>query len=722
MLVKEKLRQLRQLNATETMKKMAESNEGKIQCKNKWGYDRVKERKYAWYARCQQINGYLKIAIFQPYNIEKGIYTPQYELFINYTGKEYIWRELDEKGNEKRWTKSLIENIHLKAHWSYEWSSRNMMWLNPEGSRTIKHLLQTREGGYEGIKEWQHKIRKEKATEKFNKKVAPWEEEMKHVPELPEAFEKWWKKEALENNYIFYEYTKTGVREGYCTYCEKNVHITKPRHNKESACTECGRRIIYKSIKKMPQRIRGMRYSFQIIQKFKNGFIVRHFTGSKEYTKDNYKNPKYWKCENMRSIYESGNYKEYIVYVWGNYEQRGMRWYLQGYRYPGYFGNKKIYTKNITALSRTILKNTALPEMIRHRKSLAVERYLINEQENPVIEQLVKTGLFEIAEDVVTEKKYINSEAGELSKKLKLDKGRLSRLRKMKKARISHLIWLQYEKNINTQYADEMIEYFAGNTLLPDSFTFLKGHMTYVQIYNYMKRQQSLTGERPSQIRVTWNDYINMASKLKMDINNEKVYKPKNLKEKHAGAIELLQKSGMEKQAKTIEKKFPKVNEVCRTLQKYEYKGKKYVITAPKNVLDIVREGTILQHCVHTCDYYFDRIQRKETYLLFLRRVETPDTPYYTIEAEPNGNIRQKRTTGDNQNKDVDEAKNFLREWQKEISKRLTQEDKTLAEKSEELRLKEYKELREKGNRVWHGRLAGQLLADVLEDDFMSAV
>lgn len=133
-------------------------------------------------------------------------------------------------------------------------------------------------------------------------------------------------------------------------------------------------------------------------------------------------------------------------------------------------------------------------------------------------------------------------------------------------------------------------------------------------------------------------------------------------------------------------------------------------------------EGTILSHCVHTCDYYFDRIQNDESYLFFLRRSSQPDVPWYTLEVEPSGNIRQKRTTGDNQNPDFDKAIEFLKKWQKHFKKQLTDEEKKLGEKANQLRLENYASLRENGNKVWHGKLAGQLLADVLEKDFMEAM
>ena len=128
-----------------------------------------------------------------------------------------------------------------------------------------------------------------------------------------------------------------------------------------------------------------------------------------------------------------------------------------------------------------------------------------------------------------------------------------------------------------------------------------------------------------------------------------------------------------------------------------------------------------LQHCIHTCDYYFERINIKESYLLFLRRTGEESAPYYTLEVEPSGNIRQKRTTGDNQNKDFNQAIPFLKKWQKEIKARLTDEDKELGKKSNELRKKELAQLRKDNKTVWNGPLRGKLLAEVLEADFMDA-
>jgi hypothetical protein len=114
--------------------------------------------------------------------------------------------------------------------------------------------------------------------------------------------------------------------------------------------------------------------------------------------------------------------------------------------------------------------------------------------------------------------------------------------------------------------------------------------------------------------------------------------------------------------------------------------------------------------------------ENDESYLFFLRHSKDPEMPWYTLEVEPSGNIRQKRTTGDNQKPDFQDAVGFLKEWQQYFKKQLTPAEKELGKISDEKRKANYKKLREEGKTVWHGKLAGQLLAEVLEKDFMEAM
>lgn len=103
---------------------------------------------------------------------------------------------------------------------------------------------------------------------------------------------------------------------------------------------------------------------------------------------------------------------------------------------------------------------------------------------------------------------------------------------------------------------------------------------------------------------------------------------------------------------------------------------------------------------------------RRETYVFFLRRTSEPDVPYYTLEVEPGGTIRQTRTMYDEET-GIEEVRAFLRQWQKEIKKRLTRQEKELAQISAVKREENIRELQEKNN---------TRVLKALMEDFMEAV
>ena len=146
--------------------------------------------------------------------------------------------------------------------------------------------------------------------------------------------------------------------------------------------------------------------------------------------------------------------------------------------------------------------------------------------------------------------------------------------------------------------------------------------------------------------------------------------------------------------------------------EKFEYEGEQFFVRVPERIIDIVIEGNTLHHCAGATDRYFDRIKSHETYICFLRKVDEPEQPFYTIEVEPGGTIRQHRGAFDEE-PELDEVKPFLREWQKEIKKRMSKEDKERAAVSKVKREENIMDLREKNNtRVLNGLL----------EDFMEAI
>lgn len=313
---------------------------------------------------------------------------------------------------------------------------------------------------------------------------------------------------------------------------------------------------------------------------------------------------------------------------------------------------------------------------------------------------------------------YLNPMGTTDTEVLGLDKQRINRLRQNCGGTL-YLKWMQYEAEKNIRIPEESLQWFLKNKLDANEFGFIDSKMSPAKIANYVKKQKEMCGETLKQTLTTWKDYLSMAERLRMNTDAEQIYKPKDLYSAHQELVNRINSAADEKEASALAKKYPEATKVIKTLELYEWGDEQYTVVAPKGIIDIVKEGRALSHCVGSSERYYDRIAIRESYILFLRKSDRPDKPYYTLEVEPGGVIRQKRTTGDKQNNDIKLATEFLRKWQKVITERLSDEEKKLANKAKTLRLAEFEELRKNGNIVRTGALAGKLLADVLEADLM---
>ena len=211
-----------------------------------------------------------------------------------------------------------------------------------------------------------------------------------------------------------------------------------------------------------------------------------------------------------------------------------------------------------------------------------------------------------------------------------------------------------------------------------------------------------------------------MAKRLGMDIHDSIIYRTRDLQLRHKEAVLKIEEMKRGIRRRELEEKYVGFQKHLIDLkEKYEFSDGEYQVIAPKSIDDILYEGDTLHHCVNKTDTYFDRIVSKESYILFLREKENPKVPFYTLEVEPDGTIRQKRAEFNRQNKDIDKVTSFLTLWQKEIQKRLTQKDRKSTEESRKLRQQNYQEIRDNHVIVHGGTFAGELLADLLEKDLM---
>lgn len=626
-MIKKTLRALRQLNATKEM--MRKAKEDKPTNSNKWWKSEIKyPYKYGVYLRAQHLKGFLKVAVYATEWMRQGISTPCYEIFIDYENGQFITRKLDKTYTETGWTNAMLDNlknvedVKLAKYW-YDGllpgSGAEDPWMDEHQAAYIKKTLQTNKSGYAAIVEYQRKCRQQDLAEMRRRETAPWDDDMARVPEEPKAFRRWVFHAAVSENYMIYTYSKTGAKEGWCTYCEKTVQLKeKPLHGKTGICPRCKREITYKSSGKINTLATDW-YKVQLVQNIDGGIVVRHFEAKKCWKGTI--NAELYMREDTRTLIMDGTKWQYS---WELYKNIEHRWCRSSYSNYGNWQGGRIYTGNMYHLSKTGLVHSSIPAVLNHNKKLtnAVADWLDAERYDPNIERCAKAGLYRLAGELAKNNGLIKDRrATELTKALGIDRMRLSRL-------VAHdggslyLSYLQREKVDNTIYPDDILLDLVEKHITLSYLKNMLDHMTLVQAYNYLVRQSDQSDKNPmSQVLTTYNDYMNMAERLKMDTSSEQIYKPKDLKKAHTKVIDLLSQAGWEKTAQDASIKFPKVNEELPRLLKYEYKGSAYQIVAPRTITDIVREGSLLGHCIHTCDFYYQRIETKESFIMFLRKM-----------------------------------------------------------------------------------------------------
>lgn len=293
---------------------------------------------------------------------------------------------------------------------------------------------------------------------------------------------------------------------------------------------------------------------------------------------------------------------------------------------------------------------------------------------------------------------------------LGLDKNAIGRLKQLNGGTVI-LEWLQWKaKHPKAELKTETLKELERKRITPSRLGVMANLMSPRKCLNFLSRQEKLMNDTTSPVITYYEDYISIARKIGMDIRDEIVYAPKNLKLRHDQLVDEYNRRKSEFEAQEMDEKWPGAQEVLDRIKDiYNYQGDGWQIITPQTLMDIVDDSHQLRHCAGASDRYYERIRTEETYILFLRR--DPKKAWYTLEIEPGGTVRQKRSEY-NRQPDLDTVNEYLKEWQTEIKKRLKARDKQLAAQSAQQRAEEMEQLK-------NGTERNRQLFDLLMNDLM---
>lgn len=568
---------------------------------------------------------------------------------------------------------------------------------------------------------------------------------MEEIPKETEGFREWSYETCCRERYLFYN--KAEKTYG-CSNCGQQIPekvLKKPKQGETVQCPGCGAEAV---VKKRSQSI-WTKTRVCRLQRIKPEYsVARHYLAEIQHTGNGHR---VYLDEGVRIIlYDKGHGK--IGYeIFYNQNERSYEWWTGLERpdwYTSNWRNKRtgpcfLYPEGI----REALKGTGYECMANAFEEMAEQKMRTDYNAamaasfrlrgfGHVMEYLSKGRFYRLCRET-TEKcwAYNGSYTGNLvidGKTIEAvmgldDKQKINRIREENRGYYG-LEWMRYSEKHKYRITSATMDYLEENRIAANVVERLPGEistkMSPERIANYIRSQVGKQYKTPEAVLEQWADYLSMCMAQGKSLEEELFYKPKDLKRRHDQVVtdkrklEIAKRMEMDpemrqQEAARMEEKFPAATAVMKEVkEKYEYAAEGYRMIMPETPIEIVREGFALHHCAGSSERYFNRIENRETFIGFLRREEEPGIPFYTIEFEPGGTIRQNRSYYDEE-PGIEEIRGFLKLWQKEIKKRMTKEDRDHARRSAILREENIRELQENKN---------EFVLKKLMEDFMEAV
>ena len=569
------------------------------------------------------------------------------------------------------------------------------------------------------------------------------------------------------HKYLFFETVKRGHRRYTCTACHEtfdrgenvrqrtetyeDTELFHARHNEDATCPLCGARATVKNVKICDVgNFREIGCRVVILALAEDDVWLRAVCAERDY----------YNREGVRNIAGRTAFHDVSRYhlTPGKADVWRYFWYhKQFYRaepHDPFFWHHALWNERykysfIQAYERGV-EDTFLRYHSSPWSDSSLVQYLCHYARHPQIEMMVKLGHCEEVADLVfrNEKNGLKWNANKPWEVYDITHEEYNEWRKgppsLRVLKIYKRVHGKGAKDF--EFARAINECSAG--LMP-IYSFIARAREYKvkprDLFRYLQKVQESSagacwhcpGITMRQAFDLYMDYMELAKKLGVKKNISPM--PKDLKKEHDRLLGVKEKQNLkqkrkeaekwrkrmlaeaEREAAGLEEKYPRIAKFYeKAAKKYAYVDEKYAVVVPTSIKDILFDGKELGHCVgRAWERYLDRIRSGESFLLFVRTAKKPNVPYYTIEVEPGGTVRQKRTYNDTQDNNIGEITAFLAEWQVAIQDKLTAKDKQAAKESRIKREEGFAELRRAKTVVHNGHLRGQLLADVLEADLL---
>lgn len=444
-------------------------------------------------------------------------------------------------------------------------------------------------------------------------------------------------------------------RDGISYESQFQKHTEEPREGKSGKCPMCGAVGTYKCQGKIKGEYSKKIHLF-LGQRYKeDGAVLRYVEIEKAWTlgfiEGNDGPEMYNAAEELSGVEVARAYFEPGKKVQIDYHKHDL------YRNEDFWDDCNLYgLANIDIKAATImpetyeeLKNTifrysGLKEYDEQAQEVNPIRYLQNYQKTPQIEILAKLGLSEIVKGINEGRTgiIVDASAKRLDALLGIRRERTKKLIEEKgDARLLRV--LQIEKSLDQHWTEEQVNHLRETGLDIAHIAFVLNYMTIQKLLNRIEKYagcayETNCGRAVANIRNTaiiYIDYLMMRERRGYDLHNTVYQQPRDLSAAHRQMVTETNREEVKKRLEETEERYENIKKRYRSLRKeYCYEDATYLIRPARSAEEIVMEGRLLHHCVGG-NGYLSRHNEGKSYILMMRFRKEPETPYITVEINP---------------------------------------------------------------------------------------
>lgn len=525
---------------------------------------------------------------------------------------------------------------------------------------------------------WQKAVRQKRLKDKYQKIKDSISYELAEIRPLPQAVHKWIDNTVMAySRYMFYDANGKKQTTARCSVCGNEVTINKVRSGDKVTCPVCHKKCTAKPHRKYLNS-NGFcnRETIMYLQPFKGTrFCAREFMVVYIYTHGRI-NPHIRIKELVRTTCDFDG-QEMRVQEQYTYDEdyKGGDWRKDFYKsvdsslqlYPGTLN--KIF-KRVKGFNKWHIDYGKIARLCN---PIAFEKLYNAVNKVASLNNIINNGLINLARDVITYRYSGNIDGydltkGSLSKSFGITKDDLKILKSLNVSYREFELYKAYQSTGRKIDFEELKEFFKVSSIIDCNTAEMLSILQRSSLRKFCKFFRKWESENcTSQDKDSWwdprrtffrdyKDYIENATLLEYDLSNLEVLYPKNFKQAHDLASDIVNdKNFSEGELPQIARQYEKYSNL------YSYEDKDFCIMPPVRHNDLKDEGKTLCHCVAT---YAKRVATGKTIILFVRKTSEKEKPYFTLELNP-VTLRIEQCRGFENCSYPNEVKKFMDKWYK---------------------------------------------------------